>query len=99
MGCTMLQMIKLSYTCLFHQDGNYFCETCDRAFTSSGELEEHLSEHETCGLDGCQFTAHPKVVTRHVQMQHATGLFHKINSKNTPEDISKWISDRKRFIF
>lgn len=37
------------------------CETCDRYFASPAELNEHLALHQTCGREGCTFTAHPKV--------------------------------------
>ncbi|CAG2059992.1 unnamed protein product [Timema podura] len=59
-------------------------------------LAQHIQEHGICGIDGCKFTAHPKVIAKHVQMQHLTGLYHKICKADTPEDISKWIEDRKR---
>nr|CAD7416244.1 unnamed protein product [Timema poppensis] len=59
-------------------------------------LAQHIQEHCVCGIDGCKFTAHPKVIAKHVQMQHLTGLYHKICKADTPEDISKWIEERKR---
>ncbi|PNF35012.1 hypothetical protein B7P43_G12137 [Cryptotermes secundus] len=40
--------------------------------------------------------AHPKVISKHVQMQHDTGLYKKIGNVYSPEDIAKWIADRKR---
>lgn len=55
-----------------------------------------MSEHRTCNLDGCTFTAHFKVIEKHVLMQHATGLYDKIRNLNTPEDIAKWVEERKR---
>ena len=29
-------------------------------------------------------------------MQHSTGLYHKIKNISTPEDIEKWIMERKK---
>lgn len=55
-----------------------------------------MLEHRTCNLDGCTFTAHFKVIEKHVLMQHATGLYDKIRNLNTPEDIAKWVEERKR---
>ncbi|XP_049802179.1 nuclear fragile X mental retardation-interacting protein 1 isoform X2 [Schistocerca nitens] len=79
------------------KDGSHYCETCDRSFRSEETLTEHLSQHQTCGLEGCQFTAHAAVVMRHVEMQHATGLYSKISAiTDKPEDIAKWISERKK---
>lgn len=55
-----------------------------------------MSQHKTCNLDGCNFTAHEKIVENHIRMQHATGLYDKIRNINTPEDIAKWIEERKK---
>jgi hypothetical protein len=48
-----------------------------------------------CGVDGCQYTAHENLIENHIQMQHLTGLYEKIRNVNTPEDIAKWIEERK----
>ncbi|RVE48650.1 hypothetical protein evm_006721 [Chilo suppressalis] len=55
-----------------------------------------IGDEEKCNIDGCQFVAHPKVVTKHIQMQHASGLYKKISNLNNPEDIQKWREERKR---
>lgn len=55
-----------------------------------------MSEHRTCNLDGCTFTAHEKIIEKHIRMQHATGLYDKIRNVSTPEDVRKWIAERKR---
>lgn len=78
------------------QGKEHYCETCDREFKNVSKLAEHVKEHRICGLDGCQFVAHPKVILKHVQFQHDTGLYKKIGSLYSPEDIAKWISERKR---
>ncbi|KAI5641454.1 nuclear fragile X mental retardation-interacting protein 1 (NUFIP1) domain-containing protein [Phthorimaea operculella] len=75
---------------------DYWCETCDRGFTTQHQLETHKQQHQKCNIDGCQFVAHPKVVTKHIQMQHSTGLFKKIANLNNPEEIQKWREERKR---
>ncbi|CAG9784402.1 unnamed protein product [Diatraea saccharalis] len=74
----------------------YWCETCDRNFPSIDLLEKHIQQHQKCNIDGCQFVAHPKVVTKHIQMQHASGLYKKIANLNNPEDIQKWREERKK---
>lgn len=51
---------------------------------------------QKCNIDGCQFVAHPKVITKHIQMQHSTGLFKKIGKLNNPDEIKKWIEERKK---
>ncbi|KAF5303011.1 hypothetical protein FQR65_LT08340 [Abscondita terminalis] len=71
------------------------CEMCDREFQSNFQYRKHVSEHRVCGIDDCTFTAHEKIVEKHIEMQHCTGLYDKIKNVNTPEDIAKWIADRK----
>lgn len=51
---------------------------------------------QKCNIDGCQFVAHPKVITKHIQMQHSTGLYKKIANLNNPEEIQKWREERKK---
>jgi len=74
----------------------HYCDTCDKSFPTEENLATHLSEHKVCGLDGCKFTAHPKVVDKHQQLQHFTGLYRRIGSLYTPEDIEKWRKERKK---
>lgn len=52
--------------------------------------------HKLCGIDGCTFSAHPLLIEKHIIMQHNTGLYHKIKNVSTPEEIEKWIMERKR---
>ncbi|XP_049865110.1 nuclear fragile X mental retardation-interacting protein 1 [Pectinophora gossypiella] len=77
-------------------DEEYWCETCDRGFPNAGILAKHKQEHETCNIDGCKFTAHPKVITNHIKMQHSSGLFKKIANLKNPEEIEKWREERKK---
>lgn len=72
------------------------CDVCDRHFSTVRQYQKHLEEHRTCGIDGCTFTAHEKIVDKHIEMQHITGLYDKIRNISTPEDIAQWIEDRKR---
>ncbi|VEN50197.1 unnamed protein product [Callosobruchus maculatus] len=74
----------------------FYCDTCDREFYNESTYKRHTSEHRVCNLDGCTFTAHEKVIEKHVRMQHATGLYDKIRNINTPEDIARWIEERKK---
>ncbi|KAF3424778.1 LOW QUALITY PROTEIN: hypothetical protein E2986_01052 [Frieseomelitta varia] len=75
---------------------SFYCEMCDKDFSSEDALSEHKREHKLCGIDGCTFSAHPLLVERHITMQHSTGLYHKIKNVSTPEEIEKWIMERKR---
>ncbi|CAH4004265.1 nuclear fragile X mental retardation-interacting protein 1 [Pieris brassicae] len=74
----------------------YWCETCDRGFAGQVLLDNHKKQHQKCNIDGCQFIAHPKVITKHIQMQHSTGLYKKIANLNNPEEIEKWREERRK---
>ncbi|XP_014253430.1 nuclear fragile X mental retardation-interacting protein 1 [Cimex lectularius] len=75
--------------------GEFYCETCDICLETREELEEHTGEHVVCGKDGCTFSAIPPIIRQHVRLQHATGLYEKIAKVSNPEEVSKWIADRK----
>ncbi|XP_066263062.1 FMR1-interacting protein NUFIP1-like [Euwallacea similis] len=77
------------------EEDSYSCDTCERDFNSKDQFDKHMSEHRTCNLDGCKFTAHEKIIEKHIQMQHSTGLYNKIKL-DTPEDVAKWIEARKK---
>lgn len=72
------------------------CDTCERDFFSVAQYQKHMSEHRVCGIEGCTFTAHDKIIEKHIKMQHYTGLYYKICSMNTPEDVEKWVQERKK---
>ncbi|XP_013787588.1 uncharacterized protein LOC106471535 [Limulus polyphemus] len=74
----------------------FYCDTCDRLYAEKKSLDNHLAEHVKCLIDGCRFEAHSKVVTIHRKMQHDTGLAKKIMNLNTPEEIEKWRSERRK---
>ena len=76
----------------------FSCDRCDRSFRTQELLNQHISEHIPCGINGCQFVAHPKIVERHIQMQHETGLAEQIMKLNTPEEIQKWREERKKYV-
>ncbi|KAI8427904.1 hypothetical protein MSG28_002250 [Choristoneura fumiferana] len=80
----------------FSNENEYWCETCDRGFRTADILEKHKQQHQKCNIDGCQFIAHPKVITKHIQMQHASGLYKKIAKLQDPEEIKKWREERKK---
>lgn len=71
----------------------FYCESCDRSFLNDMKLQEHLSEHRVCGVEGCKFTAHTKVVDNHIRMQHDTGLYRRMISN---DDTEKWRAERKK---
>ncbi|XP_014220622.1 uncharacterized protein PFB0765w-like isoform X2 [Trichogramma pretiosum] len=78
------------------REENLFCEVCDRDFNNAAQMRKHLNEHQTCGIDGCDFRAHPKLVEKHISMQHATGLYQRMKSIIVDKDVEKWIAERKK---
>lgn len=74
----------------------FSCDRCDRGFKTQEQLDAHIAEHVPCGIDGCKFVAHPKIVEKHIMMQHETGLADQIMKLNTPEEIQKWREQRKK---
>lgn len=72
------------------------CDVCDQFFNSQSELEQHEALHETCGLDGCNFTAHPTVLEVHILHLHSTGLYKKIAQGYSKVEVEKWRNDRKK---
>lgn len=77
--------------------GLFYCEACDRGWDIKEELDNHNSQHMTCGLEGCTLSAHPKVIEKHIQQQHVTGLYKRITASYNPDDIAKWLTERKRY--
>ncbi|XP_046372976.2 nuclear fragile X mental retardation-interacting protein 1-like [Haliotis rufescens] len=78
------------------ENNQFFCDTCDRGFCSDEKYQEHAMTHEKCSDPTCSYVAAPKLVKLHFQMQHQTGLAHKIWQLESPQDIKKWIEERKR---
>lgn len=81
---------------IIDRNEEHWCETCDRGFPNAVILEKHKNQHEKCNIDGCGFVAHPKIITKHIQMQHSTGLYKKIAKLNNPEEIKTWREERRR---
>ncbi|CAD7079604.1 unnamed protein product [Hermetia illucens] len=81
----------------FHQQKReFYCETCDYDFKSQIDLERHISEHQQCGVDGCSFIGHPRILPKHIEQQHKSGLYDKLKNVTTPEEIEKWKEERRK---
>lgn len=74
----------------------FHCGSCDHNYYSKEKYDKHVAQHLTCRLEGCTFTANPKLVEKHIKMQHQSGLFSRILKGNSPEEIEKWITSRKK---
>lgn len=80
----------------YQKSREFWCEPCDRDFNSEDLLQGHKSEHQKCRIDGCKFEGHELIVSKHIQMQHSTGLYERLKNLETPEDILKWREERKK---
>ncbi|XP_034951914.1 nuclear fragile X mental retardation-interacting protein 1-like [Chelonus insularis] len=78
------------------EENIFYCEMCDREYHTEQLFDAHKQTHRECGIDGCTFSAHPKLVEKHIQMQHQSGLYHRLKNLSQPEDIEKWRNERKR---
>lgn len=76
--------------------GGGWCETCDRSFKSQQQLDRHLGEHEKCCFDGCKYEAHSTLLKKHIETQHNSGIFERIERVETEEDIEKWREERRK---
>jgi len=79
----------------------FSCEICTRDFNNQTKLNKHISEHETCPANNCNFKAHTKLVEIHFNNVHKikTRLHPNIESCwniDTPEDVEKWRAERRK---
>ncbi|KAI5068031.1 hypothetical protein GOP47_0016376 [Adiantum capillus-veneris] len=81
------------------------CEPCDRTFTTSEVLADHLKSHVKCGEEGCLFEAAGKIVKEHKVVEHGKVEFQStyrgrkalaLRSMEDKEDIKRWREERKR---
>lgn len=75
---------------------NHWCDLCDCGFKYPQQLEKHLDEHEKCWFDNCNFEGHTKLLQKHIETQHPSGLFKRVGRVETDEDIEKWREERRK---
>lgn len=72
------------------------CEVCERSFKTQQQLDRHVSEHEKCCFDGCNFEGQSTLLKKHIEMQHNSVLFQRIGAVETDIDIEKWREERRK---
>lgn len=65
LGVPMRIMLQVS---TWNSSNDYYCDTCDRGFKLVDKYNQHISEHETCQVEGCSYVAAPKLVNLHYNM-------------------------------
>ncbi|KAI8854759.1 hypothetical protein BC829DRAFT_160956 [Chytridium lagenaria] len=71
---------------------NFSCDACEQDFSTQHKYQNHIASHQKCPQ--CDFVASKKVLYVHKDEAHGAG---RIIAKNeSPEEVAKWIAERKR---
>eukprot|EP00658_Telonema_sp_P-2_P024106 TRINITY_DN19670_c0_g1_i4.p1 TRINITY_DN19670_c0_g1~~TRINITY_DN19670_c0_g1_i4.p1 ORF type:complete len:235 (+),score=11.08 TRINITY_DN19670_c0_g1_i4:62-766(+) len=73
-----------------------YCEACDRDFGSLKDYEAHIAAHVPCPVRGCNFKGARRAVNIHLDDAHSNDKAKKPLVTDTPEDIKRWIAERKK---
>lgn len=75
------------------------CAPCDKTFVNAAQLATHAATHVQCSV--CAFKAAKKVVSLHEEEIHGridveVPPQYRVGKLDTPEEIAKWIEERKK---
>lgn len=69
------------------------CEACNKTYKRREQYDEHVAQHVKCAY--CAYSASRKLVLQHQDQVHGPNG-RKLPPLDTPEDIQKWIEERKK---
>jgi hypothetical protein len=71
---------------------SYYCKNCERTFEQHSQFMTHVQSHRQCTK--CDFKASKQVLEIHMQEVHPRPVMNA--SLESPEEIAKWIEERKK---
>jgi hypothetical protein len=70
----------------------FYCENCERTFEQHSQFIIHVQSHRQCTK--CDFKASKQVLETHMEEAHPRPVMNL--SLESPEEIAKWIEERKK---
>ncbi|TGZ37095.1 hypothetical protein CRM22_011363 [Opisthorchis felineus] len=69
---------------------------CDEAFYTEPEYNEHVANHQPCGVDGCPFVGYGRILRIHTEVVHSGGFYNQIYRETSDKGILEWRAARRR---
>jgi hypothetical protein len=68
----------------------FYCDACEKGFTSHSAFATHKSSHVSCSFLGCKFVGSRRVVTDHFN------CYHKNHTNQSSQEVASYIEARKK---